>query len=292
MTSTCHSYAKINLYLDVLPQRPDGYHDIETIFQSIELHDTLHFANRDDDQLTLECDSPEVPGGTENLVTQAAELLRKRYHVAQGAEICLEKRIPVAAGLAGGSSNAAAALIGLTEVWNLSISHGELHSLALDLGSDVPFCLVGGTAVGSGRGEVIEPLPALPTTWMALVHPPMAVATATVYNSPHLKPNTATRTRGKTAAFDEALRRFAAGGAAPVVFNRMEEAVFTMHPELRGVKQALLDAGCAAAAMSGSGPTFFGLCDDEAHAREVAERLNEHHVTVTYTVDAGVAKTA
>ncbi len=262
------SYAKINLYLDVLKRRRDGYHNIETVFQTIDLCDRLTF--EPGDGITLECDAMGLETGPGNLAYRAAALLRARTGVAQGVRIRLEKRIPIAAGLAGGSGNAATTLIALNALWGIGLAPSQLARLALELGSDVPYCLVGGTMAGTLRGEQLAPLPILPETWFVTLHPPLRLSTASVYQSPHLVRSDARPFAGRTAAFRRVIRAIERGDVAPSVYNRMETAAFALHPELAEAKQRLLDAGCLAAAMSGSGPTLFGVCADESHARAVA----------------------
>ncbi|MDZ4857404.1 MAG: 4-(cytidine 5'-diphospho)-2-C-methyl-D-erythritol kinase [Candidatus Hydrogenedentes bacterium] len=281
------SYAKINLYLDVLPQRPDGYHDIETIFQTVALYDVLTVSHQGG--VTLSSAGPALDCGPENLVCRAAAALRDHTGYGAGARMHLEKRIPISAGLAGGSGNAAAALIGLNELWQLGLDTAELASIAITLGSDVPYCLVGGTVAATGRGEILEPLPALRATWCVLVHPGLRINTGEVYASPLLTKNTGPTVDGKTAPFQYALRQLAVGDLASAVYNRMEVPVFSAHPELQAVKQALLDAGCTATAMSGSGSTVFGICTSEQHAHSVCAGIAPLRSSAVSTVERGVA---
>ena len=274
------SYAKINLYLDVLGRRPDGYHNIETIFQTIGLWDELSLADAPSGQLTLTCSRPDLEVDDSNLVCRAAALLRRHTGCTQGAAIHLEKNIPIAAGLAGGSGNAAAALVGLNTLWDLGLSDVRLQELALELGSDVPYCLTGGLMAGTLRGEQLAPLHTPHPWWYVLVHPPLAVSTAQAYNHPLLEKNGEAVLDGRTKSFQRAIDALSAGNIAEAVFNRMERPVFTMHPVLAEIKAKLLDAGCLAAAMSGSGPTVFGVCTDEAQACQVTGRMgNSWHVS-------------
>ena len=283
-TLRIRSHAKINLYLDVLNRREDGFHNIETIFQTVSLADELTFTETDSG-IELGCSRPDLDTGPENLVCRAAALLQKTTGCARGASIYLEKNIPVAAGLAGGSGNAAAALKALNTLWELNLPDAELRALALQLGSDVPYCLVGGTQGATGRGEELFPVPPLPETWCVLVHPPVQVSTAAVYNSPHLVRNAEPRCGGRTSMFERALQALQAGDWEQAVFNRMEAPVFAQYPDLEAIKRKLLNAGCLAAAMSGSGPTVFGVCESEAAARETAESLVPYATSVVKTVD-------
>ena len=267
-----HSHAKINFYLDVVRRRRDGYHDIETIFQTVSLADTLAAELRST-ELSMECTNPALECGPSNLVLKAAALLRERTGVASGAHLTLTKRIPVAAGLAGGSGNAAAALVALNLLWELGLSHARLQRLALELGSDVPYCLAGGTAAATGRGERLAPLEPIPETWLVLVHPALAVSTRAVYTSPLLHISTERPFAGRTRSFRQALRALADGDIAGATRNTMERVAFSMHPELEGLVEGLREAGCVAAAMSGSGPTLFGVCRSRTHADAVAAAL-------------------
>lgn len=276
------SHAKINLYLDVLRKRRDGYHHIETIFQTVSLADKLDFEPRVSG-LSMECTNPGLEAGDDNLVMRAARALQSVTGCALGAHIYLDKRIPLAAGLAGGSGNAAATLWALNQLWETGLPAARLHRIAATLGADVPYCLVGGTVAATGRGEIMSALPALPKTWLVLLHPELAVSTKAVYTSPHLEKSSEKPFAGRTPAFRKAIRAIAEGDLATGIFNRMETAVFRMHPQLAELKAALLHAGCKAAAMSGSGPTVFGVCDSEAQARQVAGALPGIRTTTVFT---------
>lgn len=281
------SYAKINLYLDVVKRRRDGYHDIETIFQTVSLCDRLACTEREAGIL-LDCDHPELGSPETNLAYRAAVLLQERTGCTRGAHLRLEKRIPVAAGLAGGSGNAAAALCALNVLWGLRLPASTLRRLALELGSDVPYCLVGGTVAATGRGEELMPLEPLPATWFVLVHPPVAVSTARVYGSPRMRPSDARRFAGRTAAFREAIHALGKGRLEQVVYNRMQDVVFPDHPTLADARQRLIDGGCVAAAMSGSGPTLFGVCASRRQADRVAEALADLKTSVVSSVPVAV----
>lgn len=283
------SYAKVNLYLDVLQKRPDGYNNIETLFQTVSLFDELTFEEQKN-RVSLTCSGAELDTGEENLVCRAARVLREHTGCKMGARIHLRKQIPIAAGLAGGSGNAAATLIALNELWGIGWRLDQLRTLAAELGSDVPYCTLGGTAAATGRGEELEALPFFGEKWFVLVHPPIAVSAAHIYNHPALERNRQPLRAGRTPDFHAALNALAEGRLAERVFNRMESAVFAEHPRLRETKQALLDFGCAAAAVSGSGPTLFGLCADRRQAESVAEHLTDHATSVVSAVPIGVER--
>lgn len=278
-TVVCRSWAKINLYLDVLDRRSDGYTNIETVFQTVNLGDEL-VCTRDDHSLGIDCPGSDLPHNDRNLALKAARLLRARTGYEGGAHLRLLKRIPIAAGLAGGSGNAAAALLALNRLWQLGLGPDDLTALALELGSDVPYCLTGGTQAATGRGEKLAPLPPLENAWFVLVHPALAVSTAAVYGSPMLERNPETPEKGRTPSFQRALEALETGNFREAVFNRMETAVFPEHPELAHIKDVLLSAGCEAAAMSGSGPTMFGVCRNPGDCDAAQRALPGYRSTV------------
>ncbi len=296
MKNTSHSciarsYAKINLYLDVLNRRRDGFHNIETIFQSVGLYDELTFSRLPSPDIIITCTHPDVPCSAQNLVWKAAALLQGKTGCKLGARIHIQKQIPLEAGLAGGSGNAAAALIALDSLWSLQLPGKILRDCARELGSDVPFCLAGGTAAARMRGEELYPLDDIPPRWFVLVHPPVAVPTAFVYGHPELPRNREPVFAGWTRRFRvhrDALRRsdFRAG-----MFNCMETVVYSEYPQLRAVRDMLLQAGAESALMSGSGSTVFASCVDKHQADITAERLKNGTgwpVSVVPMVNRGV----
>lgn len=248
------AYAKVNLTLEVLGKRPDGYHEIASVLQTVDLADDLTFEPAA--ELAVECDAPGL-SSDDNLVLQAARLLKREMQVPQGARISLRKRVPIAAGLGGGSSDAAAALLGLSRLWELHLGPRELLPIAAQLGSDVPFFLFGGTALAGGRGEVVTPLPPCRDAWLVLATPPIQVArkTATLYGA--LRP--AAFTGGEaTERLVQALR----AGAPPSsshLFNVFEEVAELVFPGLTRYRATLLDAGAPSVHLTGSGPTLFCL---------------------------------
>lgn len=282
------SYAKINLYLDVLARRDDDFHSIETIFQTISLFDTLQ-CSPDDSEITLTIEGADLSPGEDNLVMRAAQLLRKRYDTAQGAHLQLNKRIPIAAGLAGGSGNAAAALIALNTMWGIDASLEELQTLGAELGSDIPYCLVGGTQAGIGRGEQLTALEPMRKEWFVLAHPPIAVSTQEIYHHSKLfKSGAVPGPTGMSSRLEEAIQRCEEAPLGSILFNAMESAALDVYPIIAEYKLRLKAAGCEGVLMSGSGPTVFGLCSSEAQANEVHDRLSEIESTVVHSVDAGV----
>ena len=286
-TVVYRSYAKLNLYLDVLGRRDDGFHDLETIFQSVDLYDELHFTPSDDG-ITLTCSESSLPTDATNLVHAAAQLLLDTTQ-GRGIKIHLEKNIPAGAGLAGGSGNAAATLQALNTLWELQLSEARLAELALSLGSDVPYCLHGGTRAATGRGEIFSPLTPIKNQWFVLVHPALALSTVTIFGHPKLTHSTETPVDGQTPAFATAIPALEQGDWPQCLFNRMETPAFHEHPELATWKEYLLDAGCSAAMMSGTGVTVFGVCRNEAHARSVQATRSDVRTSVVQSVPFGIA---
>jgi 4-diphosphocytidyl-2-C-methyl-D-erythritol kinase len=255
------SFAKINLALAVLGKRSDGYHELRTVFQTIDLHDELEF--HPSATLSLECSGmPDLPM-EENLVWKAADRLRLAAGVDRGCRIVLRKRIPTGAGLGGGSSNAAAALLGLEKFWSLALPAGRLTGLAAGLGADVPFFLEGGTALGIGRGDEIYRLPSFPSVDLALVYPGVHVSTAEAYRSLKLR-LTATESAIKIQGFCGRLHL--GHECLPMIFNDFETSVLPAHPAIREAKELLGGLGASAAMMSGSGSSVFGFFSNEESA--------------------------
>lgn len=276
---------KINLYLDVLCRREDGYHDIETIFQSVTWwDDVLVDVGNADGRITLNCSEPELET-EDNLACRAARLLREKSGTEQGARIWIRKRIPVGGGMAGGSADAAAVLTALNRLWSLHYPPDTLRELALELGSDVPFCLTGGTAAAGGRGERLQFLPPPRGLHHAvLVFPGVVSRTADVYRHPALCPaGGPPRGENWTPRFSSVLERLQAGRMTEVLFNRLEIPVFTQYPLLREIRDFLTAAGCVAAAVSGSGSTVFGLCATEEEVWAVCNRVRRER---GWTVEA------
>jgi 4-diphosphocytidyl-2-C-methyl-D-erythritol kinase len=283
------SYGKVNLYLDILDRRDDGFTNIETVLQSIDLWDRLEVRGATSG-IALTCSNPKLSVGPDNLVYRAAALVRERANIQSGVTLHLEKNLPIAAGLAGGSGNAAATLIALNELWELGWDTKYLCELGLELGSDVPFCVVGGTVMATGRGERLEVFRPMGTRWLVLVHPRFAVTAAQAYGHPRLKRNRSRLEKGMTPTFRKALKRLVRGEPERMIFNRMESGIFHDYPKLAELKGLLSGLGCSVSAMSGSGPTVFGLCDDEAEARAIAAQITGIRSSVVSTVPYGVLR--
>lgn len=278
--------AKLNLFLEVVRRRPDGFHELDTVMQAIDLFDDLAITPREEPMLSLECSDPSLPADGRNLVLRAAEALRARTGFRGGAHFALTKRIPPQAGLGGGSSDAAGALVGLNQAWGLGLSREELREVAAGVGSDVAFFLYGGTARCTGRGEVVEPVPARAPCCFVLVCPPFGVSTAAAYGRVRL-----TSERARASMLLESLAQGSVAGVGKGLFNRLEDAAFELQPELRGLKARVAGIGLfAGTCMTGSGSGLFGLCEAGVwrRAREAVAGLGAGRVHAVRSVASGV----
>ena len=265
------SYAKINWLLRVLGRRPDGYHEIVTVFQSIDVADKLTFSTHaDDGRITLTYDgAANIPLDETNLVVRAANALRQRYGVRRGAAIHLSKQIPAGGGLGGGSSNAAVTLLGLARLWRVPARPAELCEIGAGLGADVPFFLTGGTALGTGLGTDLAVLDDLPEQFLIVVTPGVGVATATAYRDLHAPDLTNADTAHIFTVSREA--HALAESFPSALANDFESVVLKQEPEIARVKDALQLSGARAAMLSGSGSSVFGIfADAPTQARAVA----------------------
>ncbi|MGG2113720.1 4-(cytidine 5'-diphospho)-2-C-methyl-D-erythritol kinase [Lysinibacillus pakistanensis] len=261
--------AKINLTLDVLYKRPDNYHEVEMVMTTVDLADRISLESREDGTIEIISTDNFVPNDHRNFAYQAARLIKDTYGIGQGVSITIEKEIPIAAGLAGGSSDAAATLKGLNELWNLGLSIDELAELGAKIGSDVSFCVYGGTALATGRGEKIQELPAPPNCWVVLAKPKIGVSTAEVYGGLKVEglehPNTEQMIRAIEMEDYELL--------CSSLGNVLETVTFKLHPEVVMLKEQMKRFGADATLMSGSGPTVFGLVDSEARVSRIYNGL-------------------
>ena len=260
--------AKINLTLDILGKRPDGYHEVAMVMQSVALSDMV-FLEEGNEGIVLSLDTNEVPADASNLAYKAARLFLDEQGLTRGVRIHIQKRIPVAAGLAGGSTDAAAVLRGMDALLGTELAAPELARMGAIIGSDVPFCLTGGTMLATGRGEVLRRLPDMPAGWVVLAKPPESISTAWAYRTYDERP---AAVHPDNAAMIAAL----ADGLEAVarsVGNVLEAATIPSHPIIDDYKRCLTDNGALAALMSGSGPTVFALADSEETARKAARAL-------------------
>jgi len=261
--------AKVNLTLEVLGTRPDGYHELSTVMQAVDLFDRLTVERAE--SITLETSDAGLPTDDRNLVVRAARRLREAAGVQAGARIVLDKRIPVAAGLGGGSSDAAATLWGLNRLWGLRWRRERLMALAVGLGMDVPFFLGPGRALGTGRGEVLKRLPTVGGYAMVLVNPGVPLSTQDVYG--RVPEGWRAEPEG-TKRMLEALRMRSAAKVAAALTNHLEHWVEPSMPVIGRMKTALLAAGALGAVMSGSGPTVFGVARSLDQARQIQRRVS------------------
>lgn len=275
---TLKAPAKVNLFLEVKGKRPDGYWEIETVMQSVTLYDTLILEEAGDLEVVVK--GAEIPE-KENLVFRASELLRERSGLRSGAKIKLEKNIPVGRGLGGGSSDAAAALQGLNRLWRLGLSREQLVSIARDLGADVPFFLYGGTCLCRGRGEIVEPVVSRAVLHFVLISPEFGIPTKKIYKNLRI---ILTNTKKENKLLLEGLSRGQAEKVARFCYNRLENTAFSLYPELAELKRKLKEVPFLCAGMTGSGSCFFGLCQDEFEARQLAKELEQRNIGIIFSV--------
>lgn len=269
------SFAKVNLGLEVLGVREDGYHELRTLFQTVDLHDDLVFRLRPrSDAIEVVCDHPLVPTDGTNLVHKAAAALRDYGRLRSGVEIEIRKRIPVGGGLGGGSSNAAATLMALDSLWKLKLGPGVLYPLARRLGADVPFFLLGGTALGMARGDEVYPLHRQLRGHLVIVDPGGPVSTAGVFRRVDAS---LTPRENSNIIFRFVSRDLEAGAGWPLLTNDLEKAAFEEAPSLQAkagrIRKLLVQEGALLAALSGSGSSYFGFFDDSVAARRSARAI-------------------
>jgi len=282
--------AKINLFLKVLDRRPDGYHNIETVYQSVGLADRLRFEVTEKGVASI-CCSRDVPTGKENLVVGAVEMMQQAFPGRiRGLRITLEKQIPVGGGLGGGSADAAATLRACNEIFDLGLGFDQLCDLGSQIGMDVPFLIRGGRAIGRDRGDRLEPLAMRHVVWAVIAVPPVAISTRRAYEELDRQgPSDLPAVEG----FAERLASRTLNDWAPACANDFERVVFLAYPEVRQLKDRLLQAGCAGAFLSGSGAAVVGLTDDPERAAWVAQetgRLGRRAKAVPFLTAARCAE--
>ncbi|MDI3503622.1 MAG: 4-diphosphocytidyl-2-C-methyl-D-erythritol kinase [Candidatus Cloacimonadota bacterium] len=255
------SYAKINLFLEVLAPLPGNYHEVNTVFCGIDLFDTLKYSLTKSSDILIWSSIAELRGKN-NLIYRIASYLQSEYRVSAGAEIQLDKRIPIAAGLGGGSSNAANAILALDQLWNLNLSHQEKHDIAARFGSDINYFLVGGTALGENRGERIRPLDDILIENILLVNPGIAISAGTAYGAvEHSVPSEA--------------KRFDPKEPVATMFNRLESGIRKLYPTVDSILQELDDSGAIKSMLSGSGSTCFGIFENEEDLTKCQRHFQE-----------------
>jgi 4-diphosphocytidyl-2-C-methyl-D-erythritol kinase len=283
--------AKINLHLEIIGDRPDGYHQLVMIMQSINLGDIIHLRANGTDEIRLFCQNPQVPLDNSNLAYKAAYLMQQQFpKPAQnfgGFDIMIEKNIPVAAGLAGGSTNAAAVLVGINLMWSLGLTQPELRDFGALLGSDVPFCISGGTAIATGRGEEIEPLPDLSDIWVILAkYSNLSISTSWAYNSyreqfNHLYISDSHSVNQRTHQVHsgnlvKAISNKNSRQIGALLYNDLEKVVLAEFPQVQALINAFKAKNVLGAMMSGSGSTVFALCDNQTRAESIASEVQKN----------------
>lgn len=262
--------AKINLGLDVLYKRNDGYHELEMIMASIDLADRLTFTKTEGNDITITTNSGFLPTDRKNNIFQAIEAMKKRYTFEGGVHVNLQKNIPVAAGLGGGSSDAAATFRGINRLFNLEATLEEMTELAIPIGTDIPFCLKGETAIVTGLGEIVTPLNRpIPQSWVVLVKPKISVSTPRVFS----KIDVDTLTHPNIKALQKAIEDNNYTEMTQHLGNSLESYTMKKFPVVKMIKEKMLDFGADAAVMSGSGPTVIALCDKHSRAIHIANSL-------------------
>ncbi len=265
------SRAKINLSLDVLKKREDGYHEVQMIMQQIDLYDRILLRERKDNKIQVISNCEFIPKDSGNIAYQAALKMRNHCKSPYGLDIHIEKNIPVAAGLAGGSSNAAAVIKGLNEFWNLKLTTKELMEIGVTIGADVPFCIMGGAAYAEGIGEKLTPITGLKNVWMVIAKPAISVSTAEVYGQLDLsklldRPNTIelleTIETGDVTILSKNMR------------NVLESVTENKHPVIKEIKNKMMEFNALGSMMSGSGPTVFGIYKNYERAKSAYENLS------------------
>jgi 4-diphosphocytidyl-2-C-methyl-D-erythritol kinase len=272
---TVLSPAKLNLVLDVSGKRPDGFHELKTIFERISLSDRITLTRLKGSKINIRCTHPHVPRGPKNLVYKAAMMLARDFSISEGLDINIIKNIPVAAGLAGGSSNAAAVLTGLNRLWQLGLNTKELSTYASRLGSDVAFFIYDSAyALGTGRGELIKPLAIKTKLWHLLVTPRVKMLTKDVFG--RLKLNL-TNKKDNVNILLPFLRKGDLLRLAGALSNDLEPAILSLRPDFIKLKKKLIDAGAIGAGFSGSGPSVYALAESHKHALSLRAQLDRRY---------------
>lgn len=265
------AYAKVNLGLDVVRRLPNGYHEVKMVMQTVGIYDTVTL-KKAKEGITVTTDNEEIPGDENNLVYKAAKLIAEACHLTEGVSIHLEKRIPIAAGMAGGSTDAAAVLKGMNELFALELSEEELKALGVKLGADIPYCIMGGTALAEGIGEKLTGLPDAPDCFLLVAKPDINVSTKYVYENLHLD------TLEKHPDIDgmvEAIGQGSLEGVMERMDNVLQSVTENRYPVITELKQFMEENGARKALMSGSGPTVFGIFEEEEKAKAAKEMLEK-----------------
>jgi len=271
-TVTLKALAKINLGLDVLGRRDNGYHDVRMVMQTIYLYDNVTMEKTEEAGIQLECNLFYLPVDETNIAYKAAKLLMDEFDIKEGVRIVLDKHIPVAAGLAGGSANAAAVLVGMNRLFSLGLSGQELMERGVSLGADVPYCVMRGTVLAEGIGEILTPLPPLPKCYVLIAKPGISVSTKTVYEKLDSQEITE---HPDIDGILEGLDKQDIHKVAASMGNVLETVTIGDYPIIEEIKHVMKEEGALNAMMSGSGPTVFGIFDDKSKARQTQERIRK-----------------
>ncbi len=285
------AYAKINLSLDVTGRRDNGYHDVRMIMQSVGLYDEISLKKEDPGteavKIRLESESSEVAPDKDNLIYRAAALIMEECGIRAGVRIHYKKNIPVAAGMAGGSTDAAAVLKGMNDLFDLGLDGKRLRDIGVRIGADVPYCIMGGTALSEGIGEILTPLPPMPDCSILIAKPPVGVSTAYVYNA---FDSLEDKYHPDVDAMIKAIENKDIWRIADLLGNSLEGVTVVKHPVIEKIRETMLGKGALGALMSGSGPTVFGIFDEKDKAEEAAVKIRESQlagdITVTVPVNA------
>ena len=274
-TLTRKAYAKINLGLDVLRRREDGYHEVKMIMQTVDIYDVLTFVKAPAGVFRLSVDSAQIPDDDNNLVLKAARLLFATAGIDAGVEVTLQKNIPVAAGMAGGSTDAAATLIGLNALYDLRFTTEQLQEIGVKLGADIPYCIMGGTALSQGIGEILRPLPAPPRAHLVIAKPDLMISTKYVYENLHAN---SLKVHPNIDGMIEALSNRDLIKMCSLMGNVLETVTEKENPIITQIKDLMKEQGATGALMSGSGPTVFGIFTEEEKARNCFQKIQEENL--------------
>lgn len=280
--------AKINLGLDVVKRLENGYHEVRMIMQTVDLYDELILTKTEEAGIRIHTDNREIPTDESNLIYRAAKLLMGRRPMSGGVKAALTKNIPVAAGMAGGSTDAAAALVGINALFDLHFSQAELREMAVHIGADVPYCIMGGTVLSEGIGEILTPLAPMPECWLVIAKPDISVSTKLVYERLHVE-------QLRSHPDIDGMRQAVMDGSLSGIVSRMENVLETVtvreYPIIEHIKSLMTETGAMNALMSGSGPTVFGVYADKETADASYAALKESGLAKQLFVTTTIAKT-
>lgn len=278
MSLILQSPAKLNVYLKALKKRPDGFHEIQTIFERISLCDEIRLKSNSSGKIVIKCKHPHVPTGSKNLCYKVARLLKDECHIIKGVDIVIKKRIPVAAGLGGGSSNAATMLLGLNQLWQLGLSKSKLVAYAKEIGSDVPFFLYDSPwALGTGRGDCIKKINLKTKMWHILITPKIKLYASKVYGALNLQ---LTKNRDNANILIDYLKDNNIKGVEKSLLNDLEQPVLRLSPQLKRLKKRLKSLNIKGVMISGSGPSVFGITESEKHAKDIQKLFKKQYSQV------------